>query len=343
MPYFEISKAVFGLGDPIAENKNTLLNLRNTDQLNKPPMVARLLPLICLVLATPAKAQQVAVLTPTRDVPFSFHDNFPTASTNYNSALHFSAFSQTGNIGGENAGRALIDFDLSFIPQDSTIFGAFLSVSAIGPYGVGEVVSIGHIGQNECTLERVTSSWGESTVTWNNQPTTTTMNLIIVPSSSYALQNYPSINVTELIRDIHSDPNPSNGLMLKLISENPNTGLAFFGSLAPLPDKRPMLTVIYGDCKTSRVGINDNDKDEIVLNITPSISSAGSVVRLDMLSDLNAVCSAEMIDASGRPVETFLIDRWPHYRTIPQVASGLYSYRIRKGGEALGAVRLVVP
>ena len=101
--------------------------------------------------------QTSVVLVPTRDTPFAFHDNYNTENINYNNALHFAAFAQPGNSGGMNTGRAALDFDLSPIPSGSTILGAFLNLTGIGPFGIGQAASVGNTGQNECTLSRITS------------------------------------------------------------------------------------------------------------------------------------------------------------------------------------------
>ncbi|MBK7269179.1 MAG: hypothetical protein IPI07_06610 [Flavobacteriales bacterium] len=99
--------------------------------------------LALLLFGTQAHAQTSVVLSPTEDASLGYHDNFNSASTNYNSTIHYSAYAQPGAQGGINKGRGAMDFDLTGIPAGSTVLGAFLSLSAIGPFGVGDVAAIG--------------------------------------------------------------------------------------------------------------------------------------------------------------------------------------------------------
>ena len=100
----------------------------------RPTMFRPALLVFSQLLVSSIYSQTSVVLYSTRDCPFAYHDNYNTANTNYNSAVHFSAFAQPGASGGVNAGRSVVEFDLSSIPTDSTVVGAFLSVSARGPW-----------------------------------------------------------------------------------------------------------------------------------------------------------------------------------------------------------------
>ncbi len=64
--------------------------------------------------------------------------------------------------------RVFIEFDHSEIPLGATITEARLSLY-YNPTDVSESFEF-HMGANGFYIRRVTSSWDESTVTWNNQP-----------------------------------------------------------------------------------------------------------------------------------------------------------------------------
>ena len=100
--------------------------------------------------------------------------------------------------GNEFTSRSLLQFDLSQIPTGATINSAFLSL-----YGCpGSSNTQGSTGSNTCYLQRVTSAWDESTVTWNNQPSTANQNQVTLIQSSSTTQNYLDIDVTVLFQDI---------------------------------------------------------------------------------------------------------------------------------------------
>jgi len=295
---------------------------------------------ICFFLAE-MPAQTTVVLIPSADASLGYHDNFNSANTNYNSTIHYSAFCQPGNQGGVNKGRGAMDFDLATTPANSTILGAFLSLSAIGPFGIGDVAGVGHVGQNSCALRRINSAWVDNTVTWNTQPTSTTQNQVLLDPSTYATENYLNINVTTLVQDMIDDPANSFGFMIQLVNETTSRGLAFHSSLAPDADKRPVLLVICGDCGGE--GIIDPGGEEHTFTISRNITSPGTMVRLDPDLDPNTSCVVSILDAAGRVVQMEPVRRWPHNLMVPAVAKGMYTLRLAKGdGNVIGTARLVV-
>lgn len=287
-------------------------------------------------------AQNMLLIGSSRDTPFAFHQGINTANTNYNSALQFSAFSQPGNQGGNNTGRAIIDFDLSAIPSGSTIQGAFLSLSAIGPHGLGQVASIGHVGQNQCILSLVNSAWDENTITWNNQPTTTNVDSVSIPASTYALQNYLNIDVTTLIQDMVDDPINSHGIMIKLVNEFPSNGLAFYGNLAPEADRRPQLAIAYGECPTVNGLLELSALDRNIL-LVPNPGLSGNAVRLDLPSMESGSITIELYDQLGRKLRTWNAVQYPFELRLPTISEGSYSLKVETvNGEQLGVAKLVV-
>ncbi len=141
--------------------------------------------------------------------------------------------------------RSIIEFNLSSIPSGSIVNSAYLSLYAIdNTYGQGYHSTSG--GSNAGWLERIINPWSETTVTWNNQPSTTTQNRVAISASTSPTQDYTNIDVTALIQDIISNPNAGYGIMLKLQDEvTTYRRLNFCSSDHPNSLKRPKLVVTY--------------------------------------------------------------------------------------------------
>ena len=142
--------------------------------------------------------------------------------------------------------RSLIDFDLSTIPDNTTITSAKLTLYnndddiAIGGPGHSKIS-----GSNESVLQRVTASWDINTVTWNNQPTATNINQVLLPESTSAYQDYMDIDVTALIQYFIENPAENHGLMLKLKTEQHYRSLNFCSSDHADASKHPKLVITY--------------------------------------------------------------------------------------------------
>ena len=112
--------------------------------------------------------------------------------------------------------RLFLKFNLSPIPVSSSISSAYLSFyhnSTITNYnGI-------HSGLNESNIQRITSSWQENLITWNNQPTTTALNQLFLPATTSGTQDFLNIDVTNLVQDMVNDPSNSFGFMMRLQTE----------------------------------------------------------------------------------------------------------------------------
>lgn len=150
------------------------------------------------------------------------------------------AWTQQGSL---NVSRDLIEFDLSSIPSNATISSASLSLyyNPTSVYNSGN----GHSGSNAFWVKRITSSWDENTVTWNNQPTTTTTNQVSVAQSTSSTQNYLDIDVTNLVVDMLNNPTISHGFMLQLQDENPFKIVVLASSDNPDTTIHPKLVVTF--------------------------------------------------------------------------------------------------
>jgi hypothetical protein len=126
-------------------------------------------------------------------------------------------------------GRSLMEFDLSFIPAGSVINSATLNLYANlnAPNGIFGQPTYGN--DNAGILRRITQGWNENTVTWNNQPTTTSQNEVTVPQSIATNENY-SLDVTQLTQDIIDNPSAGYGFMISEINETTWYNSLIFGS-----------------------------------------------------------------------------------------------------------------
>jgi hypothetical protein len=164
------------------------------------------------------------------------------SNRNFGNIGDLCAVSWTNN-GNSSKIRGLIQFDLSSIPPGSIIHDARLSLY-YNP-NTDEGKHFKYFGNNSALLQRIIQNWDESTVTWNNQPATTTQNQVVIPSSTSNTQDYPNINVTKLVRDMVNNPSSSFGFMLRLQYESHFRKLIFASGDYPVASKRPKLTITY--------------------------------------------------------------------------------------------------
>ncbi len=180
------------------------------------------------------------------------------ANNNYGSNEQFCAAAWTFS-GTPGVIRPLVEFPLNQVPANATILSAYLSLYAIdNSNGFGY-----HSGSNECWIERITTSWNESTVTWNTQPQTTTQNRTSMPASLSLTQNYLNMDVTALVTDMLANPSSSYGFMLKIKTESSFRRLNFCSSDHANEAKHPELTITYtlepvtDTCLTLRPGASE--------------------------------------------------------------------------------------
>lgn len=148
----------------------------------------------------------------------------------YNSSLNFGSHPEFGadawTCGGINCfARSLIRFDLSAIPSGAVILDAKLSLFANTNPVNGNGVAMQ--GQNEANLYAITSAWNESSVTWNNQPSYSSIVSVPLPQSTSSAQDYLNLNVTNIIQNMYVNPLSNFGFMLKLTNEIPFTTMTF--------------------------------------------------------------------------------------------------------------------
>jgi hypothetical protein len=177
------------------------------------------------------------------------------ASSNHSGNPDVTALVWTYNADGAGVGvnRTYIKFTgLSDIPTDVEIKSAKLYL-----YGVesGVAAPIGNsyypgspyesYADNSCWLKRVTGSWSEDEITWNNKPGTTDDDKASIPAST-SQWNYdaPAIDVTEMAKTMVKT-GENNGFCLQLQTEEIYRGIVFGSSENTDATKRPKLVVDY--------------------------------------------------------------------------------------------------
>jgi hypothetical protein len=161
---------------------------------------------------------------------------------NFGISHDFAAMAWT-NTGIPVTVRGLIEFDLSEIPSNATIDSAYLSLYSYDSPSNGSHSSLS--GTNASILLRIIDDWSESTVTWNNQPSTTNKNIVFLQEPNESIQHYLNINVTSLIRDATSDTITTFGLMIRLVEEEYYRRMVFASSDNENSELHPFLTIYY--------------------------------------------------------------------------------------------------
>jgi hypothetical protein len=178
------------------------------------------------------------------------------ANSNFANLQDFSTVAWTFNANGCSTGqyRNLIEFTgLNAIPANATIVSAKLSLygvssSLASPQGNSTYPGSPYtsFGTNESLLQRVTAPWGESTVTWNNQPATSTVNQVILPASTTQWNyNALDIDVTNMVKDMLVPANGNHGFLSKIQNEQYYRCINFASSDHPNGALRPKLVVNY--------------------------------------------------------------------------------------------------
>jgi hypothetical protein len=142
--------------------------------------------------------------------------------------------------------RVAIDFDLSTIPPNAIIDSALLNLyfNSTSPY-LNVIGLEGHSGENSFVIEKIIEEWEENTITWRNQPATTTDHQVFVEDFDDGPRDYENIDITKLVYDLYQYPDSTFGLMIKHQVEEPYKVTFFASSDHPDKSKRPMLSIYY--------------------------------------------------------------------------------------------------
>jgi len=139
--------------------------------------------------------------------------------------------------------RSLIRFDLTPIPTNATILKAILKLSTNLETSHYQMDS----GSNPSYFLRVLTNWDENQVTWNNQPSASMDNPVIVPQSTSNTETY-YLDLTNHVQDMVSNPESNFGWLFRQQTEEEFRCLVFASSDHHMVSWRPELTVIYTVC-----------------------------------------------------------------------------------------------
>lgn len=249
------------------------------------------------------------------------HELSTQRNVNFGNNDQFSAHAGTNN-GTYFIVRSYMEFDFSSIPSGMKVDSAFLSLYAFDQTH-GFAKHRNSSGPNGAWLRRVTTSWSESTLTWNNQPSVTTINQVALAPSINQTQNYLNINVKPIIQDIFQNP-INNGFQIILQDENYYRTLNFYSSDAQDSLKRPKLVVYYSPISTSLDDVSDTESK---FNIFPNPTNGIFQIEFDNHPNLNL----SIIDLAGKEVGTF-----SNYRNLEQInlidlTEGIYFIKATNG------------
>jgi len=195
-----------------------------------------------MLLSISISSQTTVVLRPQASIAKDAHVHSRLESSNFGENVDFLSASGT-NSGIPYVTRALINFDLSWLPYGATIEQASLSLYSYESLGNGTHST--QSGSNASKLQRVTSGWDESIVTWETQPYTTNEYEQILPESTSDIQHYLDIDVTNMVQEMVDKPNSSYGFRLSLITEELYRKLVFASSDNADANLHPKLAITY--------------------------------------------------------------------------------------------------
>jgi len=211
--------------------------------------------LVALAL-TGCQTMKTLVLQPG---PANGHDVFADkrggkpAANHYNNAPELAVSAWT--VHGEPCiVRSFIKFtELAQIPTTAKVISAKLYLtgvasSLVGPQGNSHYPSSPYStsGENNCVVERVVGgNWNEMTLTYDNQPASTPIDLGLIPASTSQWNYDAAVDVSSLVQAMVREPVKNFGFVIKLQTEEKYRSLIFASSTASNATVRPKLIVIY--------------------------------------------------------------------------------------------------
>jgi len=248
----------------------------------------------------------------------------PTNTTNYGHSHEFISQEWTWS---SDPGRrnSLIDFDLTGIPANATIVSASLSLyhnpdNFIGPHSQLD-------GTNQSTLTLISESWGENTVTWDNQPNVNSSFKVTLPQSTSGTQDYLDIDVFGIVNEMHIDPLNAHGMLMTMDSMEHYRGLFFASSDHPDPTLHPKLLIEY----TTPVGVESLEQKRLTLNVFPNPANEYVVLEVNNKQNMNV----QLFNLQGQLVEQLVIENGRAQVDVSGLTAGCYLLRLFGENESI--------
>ncbi|MFH2006072.1 MAG: DNRLRE domain-containing protein [bacterium] len=162
-------------------------------------------------------------------------------ATNYGDSAYLYAMVWTWG-GDDGTYRSLLEFPLPSAMQGCTVGTATLSLFHY-PGTDHSALS----GANDYQIQRITTTWDEHTVTWNNQPSSDAGSTISVPAPASITAN-AQIDVTSIVSYWFANAGSNHGFLIRLANENYYRAVAFTSSDHTDPSLHPTLSVTFTSC-----------------------------------------------------------------------------------------------
>jgi hypothetical protein len=249
----------------------------------------------------------------------------PTTNFETQNIMRGNAYTFAGPFGIQ---RGLFQFDLSGVPSNAIITLARLSLFAPdSPHGQY------HYGLNDAYIQRITSAWNESTVTWSTQPSVTTASQVSLPATTSDYQNF-NIDVTGIVIDMRNNPSTNHGFMLRLQTEQQYRRITFCTSDYSVAAKRPKLEITY----ISTVGQDEMSASrDVELYPNPCTNELGVSVSGKGLTGL---FDLQILNALGAVVMEQKVLNGDRI-SLGALPAGTYICRVNDAGQTV-AVRRVI-
>ena len=141
--------------------------------------------------------------------------------------------------------RGAVQFDFSSIPSTATIISAKLTLFSNPTPQNGDLIHANYGTNNAMFIQQITSAWNAATVKWYNQPSSTTVGEVSIPSTAQAILDLPDIDVTALVKAMVQS-NANYGFLLKLQNETYYNSRIFCSSRYSDASKHPKIVIQYG-------------------------------------------------------------------------------------------------
>lgn len=221
----------------------------------------------------------------------------------------------------------LFKFDFSSIPSNAIIQSALMNLF-YAPNNLFYANDTSLTNSNESVLQRITTSWSENTVTWNTQPSTTTLNEVILPQSTSGNQDYTNIDVTALVQDMFANPSTSYGFMLHLTNEAYYARLLFASGDNSIIYMHPQLELCYTVTSVPEINCESN------FMISPNPSKGKAIVSWQNCG--NKFEQFEVINSIGQTVaEKNISSQTQTELDLSAQPSGLYFVKLSGNGNLL--------